>query len=326
MPHHLLLPAVLIILLQATVRLPAVDHDPATDWFKDARLGVFMHFLPKSSEQFALVERFDAQALADQLAAMGAKYLVFTMYQNAGFFNAPSAAYERITGYRSGERCAVRDLPMDLHRALSAKGIRLMVYVTGQTPNGDPRAQQAFGLPGKSGDQKIGVDFATRWAEVLQEWSDRYGDRVAGWWFDGCYQWIGFNDGIAHIYADAVRYGNPRTLVAFNPGVKLPVIRATRSENFTAGELDKPFQAIPTSRWLDGAQWHALTYLGSRWAGREVRHTAQEWTAWVAFVAAKGGVVTLDCGPNWDAQAGPIGSVAPAQAALVRSIADTLPH
>lgn len=312
------------LILAVLIPLAAADHDPATDWFQDARLGVFMHFLPKSTEQFALVERFDAPALADQLAAMGAKYLIFTMYQNAGYFNAPCATYDRVAGYKPGERCAIRDLPADLHRALAPKGIRLLLYVTGQAPHRDPRAQQAFGLPAKAGDQRINVDFAAKWAEVLQEWSDRYQDRVSGWWFDGCYQWIGFNEDIARIYADAVRHGNPRTLVAFNPGVKMPVIRAYRAENYTAGELDKPLTAIPDARWLDGAQWHALTYLGTWWAKREVRHTAQEWTAWVGAVVAKGGVVTLDCGPNWDPQAGPIGSLAPAQVEMVRTITASL--
>ena len=40
-----------------------------TDWFRDARYGVFMHFLPDNDKQFALVDAFDVNALAGQLEA-----------------------------------------------------------------------------------------------------------------------------------------------------------------------------------------------------------------------------------------------------------------
>lgn len=305
-------------------RAPAVQEDSATDWFRQARLGAFMHFLPTDEAGFALLQKFDVDALAGQLESMGAKYFVFTLYQNTGYLNAPNAAYDRRTGYAPGERCSTRDLPLDLHRALAPKGIKLLLYVTGQTPNRDPRAQKAYGLPGRAADLPIDTVFGKKWAEVIQEWSDRYQDKVAGWWFDGCYQWIHFNEDIAAIYAAAARHGNPRTLVAFNPGVKRPVIRATQAENYTAGELDQPFAARPASRWLDGAQWHALTYLGSRWAGRETRYPDAQWIEWVVDVTAKGGVVTLDMGPNLDPQAGPIGAFSEPQVKQFRAIAAAL--
>ena len=56
----------------------------------------------------------------------------------------------------------------------------------------------------------VGIDlaFARRWAEVIEEWSVRYGDQVAGWWFDGGYEWVGFNEDIARIYAEAARRGD----------------------------------------------------------------------------------------------------------------------
>ena len=146
---------------------------------------------------------------------------MFTLGQNSGWFNAPNAAYDRITGYQPGERCATRDLPLDLYRALHAKGIRLMLYLPCQTPNRDIRAQKAFGLPQGPKDQPIDLAFAKQWAEVIHEWSARYGDKVSGWWFDGGYQHIRFNEDIARVYADAVKRGNPNAIVTFNPGIKL---------------------------------------------------------------------------------------------------------
>jgi len=135
---------------------------------------------------------------------------------------------------------------------LQPKGIKLMLYMTCQAPNEDARAQKAFGLPQGAKDQPIDLAFAEKWSEVIQEWSDRYGDKISGWWFDGGYEHVRFNDAIADRYAAAVKHGNPKAIVTFNPGVK--VIRWTRAEDYTAGELNEPFNEIPKSRWLAGSQ------------------------------------------------------------------------
>jgi len=289
-----------------------------TDWFRDARYGVFMHFLPGDAQGLARVNDFDVDALAVQLKAVGAKYLVLTLGQNSGFMNAPNATYNRYTGYAPGERCAIRDLPLDLYRSLSPKGIKLMLYLPCQAPNRDVRAQKAFKLAQGPKDQPIDIEFAQKWADVIHDWSARYGDKVAGWWFDGGYEWVGFNNRIARIYADAVKRGNPKAIVTFNPGVRL--IRWTEAEDYTAGELTEPFKTIPSSRWVEGSQWHALTYVGSRWSARNTRFPAEQWAQWISKGVAQEGVVTLDMGPNWDPQAGPIGSLSDVQIEQVKLI------
>ncbi len=295
----------LAVCLQAGVR------NPNTDWFSEAGLGVFMHFLPSDPNSFAKVNDFDVNAVAEQLESMGANYFVFTLGQNSGYMNSPNRQYEWVTGYVPGERCSKRDLPLELYRVLEPKGIKLMLYLPCQTPNRDVRAQEAFGLAQGPKDQPIDVTFAKRWAEVIEQWSARYGDKVAGWWFDGGYKWIGFNDEIAQIYAEAVKRGNPKAIVTFNPGVSL--IRWTKAEDYTAGELTDPFKYIPTDRWVEGSQWHALTYLGSRWGVRDTRFTSEQWAAWINAVHRNGGVVTLDMGPNYDSKIGPIGTFAEEQ-------------
>jgi hypothetical protein len=308
--------ASLLLLLAAPA--PAATNNPATDWFRDARYGVFMHFLPGDAQGLARVNAFDVEALAGQLDAMGAKYFVLTLGQNSGYFNAPNAAYDRYTSYAPGERCATRDLPLALHAALKAKGIRLMLYLPCQAPNRDVRAQKAFGLAQGPNDQPVDLAFAAKWAEVIQEWSDRYEDKVAGWWFDGGYAHIRFNNDIAGVYAKAVKHGNPNAIVTFNPGVKL--VRYTQAEDYTAGELNEPLKVLPTGRWVAGSQWHALTYMGGNWGQRNTRYTGEQWAKWVAAVVAKEGVVTLDMGPNYNPQAGPIGALTAAQVEQVKAI------
>jgi hypothetical protein len=310
------------LLLLVSLCGQATPNNPNTDWFKDAKYGVFMHFLPGDAKSLALVNEFDVEALSRQLETLGAKYFVITLGQNSGFFNAPNTTYDRYTGYAPGERCSMRDLPLDLYRALKSKGIKLMLYLPCQAPNQDARAQKAFGLAEGKRDQPINIEFARKWAQVIQEWSDRYGDKVAGWWFDGGYEHVKFNEAIAQVYAAAVKHGNPNAVVTFNPGVKL--IRHTQAEDYTAGELNEPFNVLPASRWVEGSQWHALTYLGSRWSGRDTRYPAEKWAKWVSTVVSKEGVVTLDMGPNWDPQAGPIGSLAAAQMEQVQAIRTAL--
>ncbi|MCC6231200.1 MAG: alpha-L-fucosidase, partial [Verrucomicrobiales bacterium] len=316
---NLNLPRLLTLLALAwAVPSRAENASPHADWFSRAKLGVFMHFLPSGQAGLEQVRRFDVPALAAQLHDMGAGYLIFTLGQNSGYLNSPNAAYEKRTGYAPGERCSTRDLPLELHQALQTKGIRLMLYLPCQTPNEDARAQKAFGLPEGAKDQPLDLAFAEKWSEVIQEWSDRYGDKVAGWWFDGGYQHIHFNEAIAARYAAAAKHGNPRSLVTFNPGVR--VIRWTQAENYTAGELNEPLQTLPTQRWLEGSQWHALTYLGDGWGRRNTRFTDTQWADWARKVAEHQGVITLDVGPNLDAAAGPIGQIADAQARQVKAI------
>lgn len=303
----------------------AASEPPAphpTDWMRDAKLGAFMHFWPSRSNEMALVDAFDVPAVAKQLKEMGAGYFVFTLGQNAGFYNAPNATFDHYLGVAAGERCAKRDLPLDLHRALEPLGIKLMLYLPCQVPNRDPRAQRAFGLSEGPKDQPLDETFARKWAEVIHEWSARYGDKVSGWWFDGGYQHIRFNEAIATLYADAVKHGNPRAVVTFNPGVKL--VRYTKAEDYTAGELNEPWQVLPASRWVDGSQWHALTFLGSTWGRRDVRRPDADWIAWVRAATEKGGVVTLDMGPNHDPAAGPIGAFADAQVQQFRAVRKAL--
>jgi hypothetical protein len=98
------------------------------------------------------------------------------------------------------------------------------------------------------------------------------------------------------------------------------LVRHTAAEDYTAGELNEPFSTRPASPWVNGSQWHALTHVGSHWGARDTRYPAERWAEWVRAVTAGGGAVTLDMGPNWDPQAGPIGALADAQVAQLEAV------
>jgi len=267
-----------------------------TDWLHQARWGVLLCYLgaPPSSAGGAeltaekwneRVDAFDVDALAEQLGSTGTKYCMFTIGQNSGHYCSPNATYDKIVGINPS-KCSRRDLIADLAKALAPRGIRLMVYLPSGAPGADPvarkRLQWRWGRPGGwqlPGEPTGGrlVEFQRHWEAVIREWSLRWGRSVYGWWIDGCYfadEMYRFDDEPNFAsFAAAIKAGNPDAIVAFNPGVKLPVICHTSHEDYTAGEvnLEQVPDALKTcpGRWIqrDGqrVQYHLLSYLGTSW-------------------------------------------------------------
>jgi len=297
-----------------------------TDWFHQAQWGVMTHYLgaPPSSAGGAeltaemwnkQVDAFDVAGLVDQLASTGTKYLLFTLGQNSGHYCSPNATYDRIVGIVPS-KCSRRDLIADLTKALAARDIRLMVYLPSGAPAADPVARKALGwrwgakggwqLPGEPVGGRL-AEFQRNWEAVIREWSLRWGKSVSGWWIDGCYfsdQMYRFEDEPNFAsFARALKAGNPEALVAFNPGVKVPVVCHTKYDDYTAGEVNLPqlakvVDACP-GRWLecDGrkVQFHILTYLGKTWCqGDQPQQPGEKIVALTRQLAEKGGVVTFD--------------------------------
>ena len=67
--------------------------------------------------------------------------------QGTKFMIAPNAVYDAYTGFAPGEACARRDLVLDIAAALKARGIRLMLYYTGDGPWEDDQATAGLGWP-----------------------------------------------------------------------------------------------------------------------------------------------------------------------------------
>lgn len=279
-----------------------------TDWFRAARYGVFVHYLEdlqnraetvhglgRRTSWEECVREFDVQRFADAMSQAGAGYVIFTMHQRTQFLIAPNATFDRMTGYAPGEACATRDLVADLWQALHAKGIPLMLYWTGDGPREDPRAAAAMGWTGKAT-----TAYVEKWASVAREYAERYGDKVAGWWVDGSYPFIGYDESMLEIMARALKAGNPNRIIAFNPGVLESVRAYSQHEDYTCGEQND-FRDRPVERWANGKQWHILSFLGSgashigaAWAMPGARYTKQEMIDYIFDVNQAGGVVSID--------------------------------
>ena len=298
MPQWLLLSAALVAVAGVAGAEPAATR---TDWFQRAGYGVFVHYLDglqnnpdqiqslgRQTSWDECVREFDTERFAQAMADVGAGYVIFTIMQISRHMIAPNATYDRITGYKPGDACATRDLIADLYRSLNARHIPLMLYYTGDGPRGDAKARPAFGWK-----DPVSLDFVTKWASVAQEYGERYGDKVAGYWVDGCYSWIGYDDTRLAILAKGLRAGYPDRIIAFNPGVDPQVNAYSTHEDFTCGEQNS-FSDMPVSRFLKGEQWHLLSYMGTGWGHPGSQYTKRDLADYVFDVHQRGGVVSID--------------------------------
>ncbi|SPE34297.1 conserved hypothetical protein [Candidatus Sulfopaludibacter sp. SbA6] len=277
-------------------------------WMQEAKWGVMTHYLADwqarvhglsmSVDQWnKLVDGFDAEGIAKQLASVGARYYQISIGQNPGYYLSPNAAYDKIVGIQPS-KCARRDLVADLYEALSRRGIKLMVYLPSGAPGQDKIADAA--LEWRNGPYP-NREFQRKWEQVIREWSVRWGKKVAGWWFDGCY----FPNSMYRSpdapnfasFAAAARAGNPDAAIAFNPGVVYRMLSITPYEDFTAGEIDLPDLATvrrAADGKIDGTQIQMLSYLGQTWGMGAPRFTAEQVIGYTRKIRDAGGTVTWD--------------------------------
>lgn len=268
-------------------------------WFRDAKYGVFVHFLGGGPDWNKKVDSFDVEAFAAQMKQAGAGYVIFTLGQNSGYYCSPNAAYGKHCGYEPGTHCSKRDLPMELADALAKQGIRLMLYLPSRAPQADEVAMK--GLSDVNERQPAPQAFTEKWSEVIREWSWRYGTKVSGWWFDGSYNTKGWDDLTQpnnwNTWAAACRAGNPDSILAFNPGTDISkaFTALCAQQDYTAGERND-FDVRPAERAApEGVQWHILSFLGSRWAQADgPRLSDNAMIDYIRVVNAQGGTVSID--------------------------------
>ncbi len=283
-----------------------------TTWFRDAKWGVFIHYLaglPSADDPEATtpeswngrIDGFDVDGLVEQLVEADAGYLFITLGQNSGYFLSPNATYDSLV-QRTPSRLSRRDLVADLAEALVPSGIPLLVYLPSHAPALDKQAVEGLQCtpewdascwqlkpgtyPVAEGTDERLSQFQRHWEAVVREWSLRWGTTVRGWWFDGCYRadrmYRHPDEPNFASFAAAAKAGNPDSIVAFNPGVKVPVVCHTEHEDYTAGEIAGDFPMLMDSQWgrdpkpdhywgmpvrrtVDGAQYHLLTFMGPYW-------------------------------------------------------------
>jgi hypothetical protein len=299
-----------LLVLTLGVAAPAQNQDRhRADWMGKAKFGVMTHYLADWKSQDnnfqmtvdkwnSLIDGFDVEALANQLQSVGASYYLISIGQNSGYYLSPNATYDKLTGIRPS-KLSHRDLVADLYTALHKRGIKLMVYLPSGAPNGDKEAVAA--LQWRNGPYP-NKEFQQKWEQVIREWSERWGDKISGWWFDGCFfpnsMYRSEEPPNFRSFAAAARAGNPNSALAFNPSVIYRLLSITPEDDYIAGEIDKPELASArheTDGRVDNTQIQMLSYLGPTWGrGNQPRFSTEQVVAYTKKITDMGGAVTWD--------------------------------
>ena len=290
-------------------------------WFRDAKYGVMIHYLcPNEEKDMSAedwnkrVDSFDEKLFADCLEESGARFCFFAVGQNSGHYCSPNEAYDEIVGLKPS-KCSKRDLIKDVASELEKRGIRLMVYTTGNAPFFDDTAMER--LEWKRGEHRL-INFQRKWEKILGTWSKQWGNKVHGWWVDGCYSESDYMRDRAdepnyNSFARALRSGNENALVAFNGGF---VFKAFDCEDFTAGEMsdhltvsiwdDENHAGLKPIGDINGKIFQVFSFLGDWWMGRDPerkpRFPDDLVHAYTKYVVSHGGVVTWDVPFEWNGE------------------------
>lgn len=332
MKSRRLLPAVLALALlatnHATETSPAAKPDQSaianerTAWMREGRYGVFLHYqyrillgysagtkpkFPPLDQMTGegwnkFVDGFDTKGFAAQMAEGGVSWVIFCLDDHHFAWPcAPNATFDRLTGYAPGEKCSRRDLIGDLADALAARGVKLVVYFAGL--NGymkEPKVSVGLADDGKAVTPPSAESRHRRLA-VLKEYAERYGTRIAGWWFDG------IDPGSFRASPDdwrtvatIVRAANPRAVIAFSYGRNSQAHIADGVDDYTGGDTwtkQDLTQLTPALRpATDGILWHGKIFCGNVYHGHgDANHFPDEQLVeWIKTCNAQGGVCTLD--------------------------------
>ncbi len=296
----------------------AERYSESTD-FMAGKYGIFLHYLasmqlggsaPLSSWN-ELVNSFDTDAFAKSADDVGASWVCITLTQSDGLYCIPMPELENMIG---GSKLSTdRDLVLDLYNSLEPYGIKLMLYWIPGATTANTAVAKALGaerrVSGELAGGQSNSDYMLNWTVVknqsslMSAVSERYGEKISGWWIDGCYDSTGFNERVAEQEAEALKSGNKNAVVAFNNGTKAGDCRF-EFEDYSAGEICHPnsiaetdiFDYSAEGRWTElGYQKHFLTFLGSNWGtGGTIYETEKLVKHCYENILSKGAALTLD--------------------------------
>jgi hypothetical protein len=203
----------------------------STKWMADAKYGLMFTWTATSfprtgpMKSYADATRdFDVNAFADMVANTGAGFIAFATSWSTYYFPAPIKSWEQVAPGHTTQR----DLIADLADALAKRNIKLMIYYHAGRSEDDWWS----GTHARSMDRAA---YFKEWEDQIREIGLRYGDKLAGWWFD---------DGTTFYYTlqapwqamtEAAKAGYPGRVVGYNSWI-LP--KATDLQDYACGEGD----------------------------------------------------------------------------------------
>ncbi len=156
-------------------------------------------------------------------------------------------------------------------------------------------------------------EFSRIMTEVVTEFGEHYKEKVAGYWFDCCYQakekYPGFS---FREFFKTCKAGNPDRIVALNSWIYPNV---SEWQEYWAGETANPV-GLPLKGTTQengpgaGLRYHALLIMEPYWVQQKVemprpQFTAQKLGDYIAQCKANGGAVTINLGIYQDGTVDP---------------------
>jgi Alpha-L-fucosidase len=248
----------------------ARTHRASTDWFVKAVYGAMFHWTDFTQPRDGIkklypdaVNAFDVHTFARLIDEMGAGYVLLTLNHAHPHCPAPIQSWEAIhPGWTTR-----RDLLGDMAGALEKRGIRFLLYINSPvlTKLGDIGPTGLYELTCSE------EQFAEIHKNVLTEIGSRYGDKLAGYWFDSWYQSLAaYPDVPIEAIYRYCKVGNPGRIAAFNFWI-FPVL--TPWQDYWAGELNalqNPFESRYIQRGAGiGLQAHGLLSMLPSWVHSE---------------------------------------------------------
>ena len=221
----------------------AIESRADLSWFRASRYGLMFHWTSDSKPRGGArrpypraVDKFDVEGFSDIVAETGAAYVMLTANHREPSFPAPLEYWESLYPGWTTER----DLVDELIRSLESRGVKLFLYLnpfTAYTTSG--RLRNLDGSRVYSNAVQIhpdcGDDYLNTTCRLLEEIGDRYGDGLAGYWFDSWYQPLNqFGSFRMEPVFKAAKTGNPGRLTCFNWWIR-PV--GTPWQEYWAGEV-----------------------------------------------------------------------------------------
>lgn len=265
------------------------------DWMRKSGYGLMFHWTSQSLPECGphksyadAVRDFDVSAFVDRVEKTGAGWVYLTVGHAESYCPAPIKAWEKLHPGQTTER----DLLMELADALNERNIKFMFYLN------SPRMAHMH--------QVSSGEYMENHRDLLTEFGNRYGDKVAGYWFDSWYQgYQAYPDFDFQKLMQLCRIGNPDRVYCLNSWL-YPVV--TPWQDYWAGEVGyiiiPPDNAIMTRGAGKDLPYHALLSLEGGWVYRtrdtesngipSPRISGEHLATYIQKCMANGGFVTIN--------------------------------
>lgn len=262
----------------------------------------FRFNLPGMRHPKALVA-FDVERVMDQVKVLDTATWVqinLTEGANGSFFTSP---HSELAKHVDVGMVPERDLFGEMLDALNKRGFKVIVYFATEGPTMGKHPDKA--LPGvtekwKKYASSKGVTPEQGVAEVIvKEYSQRYGKKIAGWWFDHA------RYGASDLLAKAARSGNPDAVLAFNSGGSAVLKQGAPEEDYTAGhptplEREMPswkgnetaIEMIEAKQYIQGSLGHFFVPMQTLWNSGAPAFKTEQAVDWTLRILKSGGAMT----------------------------------